>query len=182
MEVTMYSKWLKIGMVATVAALVGSLALSATAFAQSGTPPAGGRYGAGVRGAWGGPNNSLVAVAAEVLGLDRIELAAALAEGQTIADVAAAQGVALDTLVDAAIAARAEFLTQAVAEGRFTQAQVDAMLATMRANITAQLSATHSVTGSGVGAGQGYVDADGDGVCDYGATRQAPGRGGRWSR
>ena len=126
----MNGKWLRIGMVATVAALAGALALSASAFAQSGTPPtpaAGARYAAGIRGAWGGPSNSLVAIAAEVLGVDPAELLADLAAGKTIAEVAQAQGVDLDTVVDAVIAPRAEVLRLAVADGRLTQVNADAI-------------------------------------------------------
>ena len=180
----MNGKWLRLGTLAAVAALIGALALSTTAFAQAGTPEAsggGGRgRGFGMGGGWGGPGNSLAAVAAEVLGLEPADLAAALAEGQTIADIAQAQGVALDTIVNAAIAPRAEFLSQAVAAGRLTQALADARLATMKANLTAQLSAPHTPRGPGLGVpGSAFVDADGDGVCDNTGTQQPRGpRGG----
>ncbi len=178
----MNSKWMKMGLVASAVALVGVLAFSAPAFAQDSTPPTparGGGYGLGVRGAWGGPSNSLVAVAAQVLGLERTELVAALAQGQTIADVAAAKGVALDTIVDAMLAPRVAFLNEAVAAGRLTQAQADTMLATMRTNVTAQLGTVRS---AGTGTGLGFADANGDGVCDNLGTGQTGGPRGRWNR
>lgn len=186
------NKWLKIGMLAAVLAVVGALAVSGSALAAPPTPPEGGGYGLGVRGAWGGPSNSLVAVAAPVLGMEPAELAAALAGGQTIAQVAEAQGVAIDEVVDAALAPRAGYIAQAVADGRLSQADADAMLASMRTQITAQLNAAHvpggqgmgraAGRGAGAGTGQAWVDADGDGVCDNLGTRTAPAGRGRWGR
>jgi hypothetical protein len=186
----MNSKWLKLGTIAALAAVVGALVVSATAFAQgpAGNPPggAGVGYGLGGRGSrrggmWGGPDGSLVAVAAEVLGLDRTALVAELNAGQTIADVAKAEGVALDKIVDAFVAPGAEALAQAVADGRITQAQADTMLATMKANVTAQLSAPFEPRGYGLGTGTSFVDADGDGVCDNLGTAQPRGPRGRWN-
>ncbi len=184
----MNNKWLKLGTIAMLVAVVGALALSAAAFAQgpAGDPPGGVGVGYGLGGgrggAWGGPDSSLVAVAANVLGVDQTELVAALNSGQTIADVAKAKGVALDKIVDAFLAQRAEALTQAVADGRLTQAQADTMLVTMKANVAAQLSAPHAVTPRGNGIGTGFVDADGDGVCDNCGTSQPRGSRGRWNK
>src|SRR5215217_2937386 len=62
--------------------------------------------------------------AAEALGLTADELRTALAvDGTTLADVAAAEGVDTSTLVDALVAAGTERLTQAVENGRLTQAE-----------------------------------------------------------
>lgn len=151
--------------------------------------PAGGGYGPGMgqrvhgqgRGGMGaqigGQQQSLVAVAAEQLGMDRADLVAELQGGKTIAQVASEKKVALDTIVNAFVAIRQERLAQAVAAGRITQAGADARLATMRANVTARLSQPWSPRGPGAGAG--YADADGDGVCDYTGSGQM---GGRWNR
>ncbi len=185
-EITMNNKWLKLGTIATLVAVVGALALSAAAFAQGPAGPGGVGVGYGLGGgrggAWGGPDNSLAAVAAEVLGMDQTELVAALNSGQTIADVAKAKGVALDKIVDAFIAQRVDALNQAVADGRLTQAQADTMLATMKASVTAQLSAPHTMTPRGTGLGTGFVDANGDGVCDNCGTVQPRGPRGRWNK
>ena len=119
---------------------------------------------AGMRGQIGGPQQSLVAVAAEKLGMSQTDLIAQLQSGKTIAQVAGEKNVALDTIVNAFVATRQARIAQAVATGRMTQAQVDTMLATMRAHVTARLSQPWSPQAQGMGAG--YADANGDGVCD----------------
>ncbi|GIK37442.1 MAG: hypothetical protein BroJett011_12750 [Chloroflexota bacterium] len=141
----------------------------------------------GLGGRWGGPDNSLVVVAAETIGLTRAELVAELQSGQTIAAVAAAHNVAVETIVDAFLAPRAERLAELVASGQLTQEQADTILATMRANVTAQISAEWSPQGSGQRYGPGYTDADGDGVCDFCGSqgmggRFGGGRMGRWNQ
>jgi hypothetical protein len=115
---------------------------------------------------WGGSTGSLVTVAAEQLGMTPAELTAELQAGKTIAQVAAEKDVALDTIVEAFVAARAEQLAELVANGQLTQEQADAMLAAMRANVTARLSEAWAARGPGQGTGLGYTDQDGDGICD----------------
>ncbi|MBK9714809.1 MAG: hypothetical protein IPO81_26445 [Kouleothrix sp.] len=115
-------------------------------------------------GQMGGQQQSLVAVAANTLGLTQADLIAQLQGGKTIAQVAGEKNVPLDTIVNAFVSTRQARMAQAVANGRMTQAQADAMLATMRANVTARLSQPWSPQGPG--AGMGYADANGDGVCD----------------
>ncbi len=128
-------------------------------------PGMGRRGGMGGMGAQnGGQQQSLVAVAAQQLGLERADLLAQLQGGKTIAQVADERHVALDTIVNAFVATRQARMAQAVANGRMTQAQADAMLATVRATATARLSQPWSPQGPGAGAG--YADANGDGVCD----------------
>ncbi len=188
-------KWLRFGTLAAVLAVAGLIALGTTAFAQGpaprATPPAtaqgyGLGNGMGLGGRMGGPQNSLVAVAAKVLGLTQADLVAQLNNGKTIADVAKDKGISTDKIVDEFLAPRAEALKAAVEAGRITQAQADTMLATMRANVTAQLS--EKWTPRGPGLGTGFVDANGDGVCDnYDANHpagQVGGMGprGRWNR
>jgi hypothetical protein len=134
-----------------------------------GTPGAGngmGRRGGmgGMGGQMGGPQQSLVAIAAQQLDINQADLVTQLQGGKTIAQVAGEKNVALDTIVNAFVGTRQARMAQAVAAGRMTQAQVDSMLATMRANVTARLSQPWSPQGPG--AGTGYVDANGDGVCD----------------
>jgi len=176
----MNTKWLKLGSVAVAAA---SLIASASAAYAGSAPQAGVTFGRGggngpgmmMQGRMGGPNNSLVAASAKTMGIAQTELVAALNGGKSIAEVATEKGVALDKIVDAVIAPRAEALKTSVASGRLTQAQADTMLATMKANITAQLKAPFSPRGAG----------DGSRTCD-GACDQTPGQmqrpGGRWGR
>src|SRR5512142_467185 len=137
----MNSKWTRFGMVA-VAVFVSLLVLGSVASAQG--PQTGGP------GGWGGPQNSLVAVAAKVLGVDQPTLVSTLNSGKTIADVAKDKGIALDKIVDAFLAPRVEYLKSAVTAGRFTQAQVDAWLATMKTNVTAQLNTKFTPRGYGM--------------------------------
>ncbi len=149
------------------------------------------------RGNWGGPDNSLVAVAAKVLGMEQTALVAELNAGKTIAEVAQAKGVALDQIVTAFVQPHVDWLNQAVKDGKITQAQADQYIATMKANVTAKLSAPFTPRGNGNGMGTGFVDANGDGVCDVGGQTplagqrsgmrgnqtQGQGRGmGRWNR
>lgn len=187
------NKWLKLG---TLVALVAAVALgigAGVALAQGPgtTPPAG---GLGLH--LGGPQNSLVAIAAQALGMDRVALVTELNSGKTIADVAKAKNVAASKIVDAVVANRTAGLKAAVDAKRITQAQMDAQLAVVKQNVTEQISNKWSPrgagTGRGYGMGQGFVDANKDGICDRcGAARQtAPnqpagqpfmGRG-RWAR
>jgi hypothetical protein len=183
--------------VGVLAILVAALPVGA-AFAQG---PSGQNPPLGLgRGNWGGPDNSLVAVAAKVLGMEQTALVAELNAGKTIAEVAAAQGVALDKIVAAFVQPHVDWLNQAVKDGKITQAQADQSIAAMKANITTKLSAPRASAprGKSNGMGTGFVDANGDGVCDVGGqtpqsgqgqrgsgTRSAPGQGrgmGRWNR
>ena len=172
----MNSKWFKVGIVALL--VVGAVA----AYAQG---PRGGQAG--------GPENSLVAVAAEVIGIEQAELVAELQTGLTIAEVAEANDVALEEIVDAFVAARAEWLASAVEAERLTQEQADLRLANMRAHITLRLSqpfeplgmrfgygmggGMHRGQGRGMGPGMGFNDADGDGFCDHCPFGTGAGRG-----
>jgi hypothetical protein len=102
-------------------------------------------------GRWGGPENSLLTIAAEKLGLTTTELQAELQAGKTIADVAAEKNVEVSTIVDAVVADRTEQLNELVANGQATQEEADAMLALMKANITRRINETWSGRGFGPG-------------------------------
>jgi hypothetical protein len=123
--------------------------------------------------------------------MEQTALVAELNTGKTIAQVAQATGVALDKIVTAFVQPHVDWLNQAVEDGKITQAQADQYIAAMKANITAKLSAPFTPRGNGNG--QGFVDANGDGVCDVGGQTpqsgqgmrgaQGQGRGmGRWNR
>jgi hypothetical protein len=118
-------------------------------------------YGRGM----GGVQQSLVAVAADTLNMTQVDLVTMLRNGRTIAQVAAERNVAPTTIVDAFVSTRQARMAEAVTAGRMTQAQADTMLATMRANVTARLN--QPGTAQGGGPGSGFVDEDGDGVCDH---------------
>lgn len=59
--------------------------------------------------------------AAEAIGIERDALAEALRSGETIADVAAANGVDVQTVIDAMVTAANERIDQAVTDGRLTE-------------------------------------------------------------
>lgn len=123
----------------------------------------------------GGPEGSLVAVAAEQLGLERTELMAELQGGKTLAEVITAHNGDPAQVVETFLAERQAKLAELVANGRISQEQADSLLATMAANATARLEQAWI----GRGNGQGFVDQDGDGVCDHAGQG---GRGGRGMR
>ena len=188
------NKWIKLGTLAAALAIVALLALGTAAFAQGPTPQTtprayGPGYGIGLgmgMGGWGGQQTSLIAVAAKVLGIDQTALVTTLNSGKTIADVAKEKGISADKIVDEFLAPRLAAMKSSVEAKRITQAQADAMIATMKANVTAQLN--NKWTPRGPGMGTGFVDANNDGVCDnYGTNHpagQVGGMGprGRWNR
>jgi hypothetical protein len=73
--------------------------------------------------------------AADYLGLTESELRAKLNDGQTLAEIAEAQGRSVDGLKQAIVAAAQAKLDELVDEGELTRAQADAMLDRLRANI-----------------------------------------------
>lgn len=73
---------------------------------------------------------------AEALGMTPEELRDALDEETSIADVAAEQGVSLDSVVEAAVAPIAEKLAERVEAGDMTQEEADAKLDEARERLT----------------------------------------------
>lgn len=70
-----------------------------------------------------------LSAAAGFLGLSEAELRAELRDGSTLADVAKAEGKAVDGLVDALVTATTKKLDEGVADGRLTKAQRDEIVA-----------------------------------------------------
>src|SRR5512145_3249494 len=159
-------------LIGVMVALVAIIAVAPSISAQG----AGGGYGPG--GRMGGPGGSLVAVAADKLGMTQADLIAELRSGKTIADIAASRKVDTKVIVEAFVATRASRLAERVAAKQLTQAQADQMLTTIREHATAQLSQPWTARGPGMGNGRGpgFVDKDGDGMCDNAGARQ-PGNG-----
>ncbi len=91
-----------------------------------------GRGGAAMMGGWAGlPDEALA-----LLGLSAEEVQAQHQAGKSLADIAAAQGVALDKLVDSILAARVDALDALVKDGKITQAQADLMASRMKEMVT----------------------------------------------
>ena len=155
------NRWMKRGTLAAIVAIAALLILSLSAFAkgptqQSQAPAYGQGYGLRVgvsntdNSSWAGPQHSLVAVAANVLGMKQADLVVELKD-KTIAQVAQEKGIATDTIVNAFLAPRVEALNNAVEAGRLTQAQTDQMLATMKTHVTEQLNEVWTPAGPGTG-------------------------------
>lgn len=74
--------------------------------------------------------------AAAAIGIDEADLQAALDNGDTIADVAAANGVDVDDVIDAMVEAKADRIADKVDDGRITQDEADEKLADLEDRIT----------------------------------------------
>lgn len=103
------------------------------------------------RGGHGGGGRVDLAAAAEALGIPQDELRTRTQAGQTLADVAAAQGVAEADLVDALVAAARTRLADAVAAGRLTRAEADARSADLETRIAGSLDELCGPGGGGAG-------------------------------
>ncbi len=124
-----------------IVALVGAGVLTVSAQSTDPQPPpcaAAGMLGNGMmmgRGMMGQGmlNNGtpMLTVAAEALGLEPAALVEALQAGQTLAEIADAQGVDLDALQVAMLSGAQVHMAEMVAAGLLTQAQADAHLAQM---------------------------------------------------
>jgi hypothetical protein len=77
-------------------------------------------------------------VVAKAIGITEAQLTTALAGSQTVADVAKAHNVPLQTVIDALVADGTSELAAEVAKGTITQAQADAQRAAILQRATAQ--------------------------------------------
>jgi hypothetical protein len=96
--------------------------------------PGGGGRGMGMDG-MGRGGEGMTAVA-EALGVTEAELRTALQSGQSLAEVAAAEGVEVQTVVDTLVTAAGAHLAEHVTAGDLTQDEADAKLAEMTSRIT----------------------------------------------
>ena len=81
-----------------------------------------------------------LATAAEALGISEDELRTDLQNGQSIADIAAAKGVDVQTVIDALVAEAKTHLDEKVASGDITQAQADERLSQLTEGVTAMVN------------------------------------------
>ena len=88
--------------------------------------------GAGERGKPAGATQAYLAAAASALGVSQTQLMTDLKGGQTLSQVAAAQGVSEDQFRAKVVGALKPKLDQAVKAGKLTQAQEDAALAKLQ--------------------------------------------------
>jgi len=150
-----------------VAVLAIALGTASMVYAQSDTPQAvtpgtGNSFGMGNRGARGGMNmgqspvahtqdgilhDAMIAVYAEALDISVDELNASLAEGETLAEIAFAQGLTVEEFTALKLDARSQAIDQAVAAGTLTQAQAD----WMKQRSGGQMKGGFSARGGGLG-------------------------------
>ncbi len=101
----------------------------------------GGDHAGGPGGPGGFGHNEAVgdtSVVAKAIGITEAQLKTALAGGQTVAQVAKAHNVPLQTVIDALVADGTTELAADVAKGTITQAQADAQKAEILQRATAQ--------------------------------------------
>ena len=84
---------------------------------------------------------------ADLLGIDAEELQAAFQQGQTLAEIAEANDVDIQTIIDAKVAAATARITAAVEAGRLTAAEADEKLAGLEAKVTARVNEAGPVRG-----------------------------------
>ncbi len=89
--------------------------------------------------------------AAKALGMTTEELGTALRDGQSLADVANAQGLTVDELVQALVADAEDELATAVKDGRLTQDQADTIKASLQERITDRVNGVRPQWGGGRG-------------------------------
>ncbi len=102
---------------------------------QGGRGMMGGGMGFGNGMMLGAGEDTMMAAAAKALGLDTTAFVTQLHSGQTLADIAKAQNVDVQTVYDAMLATAKEHMAAQVTAGTITQAQADAHLTWMQDNI-----------------------------------------------
>lgn len=115
--------------------------LSAVVDALAAAGPIGGGHGGpggrgGPDGDHGGRGRLGLEAAATALGITADELRTELEGGSTVADVAAARGVDVQTVIDALVAEAKAHVDDEVASGEITQAEADTKLADATTRIT----------------------------------------------
>ncbi len=117
-------------------------------------PGRGGPGGPGGPGAPGLHAEDLTA-AAQALGMSEADLTTALQNGQSLADVASAQGVDVQNVIDAIVAADTAKIQADVDAGTITQAQADQRLANLTAHVTDMVNGVPGRGGPGGPGGPG---------------------------
>jgi len=97
--------------------------------------------------------------AATVLGISEADVTTALQSGQTLAQIAAAQGVDVQKLIDAMVAAETAEIQAQVTDGTITQAQADAQVANLTQHETDEVNGVRPAGGPGGGRHSGEPEA-----------------------
>lgn len=128
------------------------------------------------RGHGRGGRNGGSDVIAEAIGIDEAALRDALSNGQSIAEVATANDVDPQVVIDAMVADARTRIDQAVADEDMTQAQADEKLAELTTRVTAMVNGEKPARGDrgGAGHGRGHKGHGPDASPDDAADDDAP--------
>ena len=137
-------KLLKIGLGSGIVAVVAAagLAVASPTMAQSITAPVAAltQRGGGPGGPGGiGRGGMQLSTIATALGMTEADLRTELQAGKSVADVATAKNVSLDTVINAIVAEQTAKLQQSVTDGKLTQAQADTMLSNLKLTLPSHL-------------------------------------------
>ncbi|MDZ4180954.1 MAG: hypothetical protein U1E29_17265 [Coriobacteriia bacterium] len=136
----------------TAGLVLGSLSIASAAPRADGSVESAGlglRIGQAMKDA-GGRLIDLVSLAT---GLSVTEIAERRADGQSLADVAATEGVDPATVVDSALSVRSELLDARVADGTITAEEKDAALERMRERLQTRITSDEAPGCDGSGQG-----------------------------
>jgi polyhydroxyalkanoate synthesis regulator phasin len=103
-------------------------------------PDRGGRRGPGGRDGHGGPGGAISDAVTEALGIDAETLRTQLADGSSLADIATANGVDPQTVIDALVAEAQARIDAAVADGKIDADVAAERTADLEARITARVN------------------------------------------
>lgn len=153
--------------------LVAGLVLGSVSFAAAApadTQPSnavvasGLKLGQSIRDAGG----RLIDIVADLTGLSTDEVIAEREEGNSVADIAEANGVSSEDVVAEALSVRKEILDARVADGTLTQERADEILAQMSERLSDRVTSDEMgrPEGAGGGRGSGGRGAGGRGACD----------------
>lgn len=104
----------------------------------------------------GGPGRPNLDNLATVLGTDAGTLGQELRDGQSLADIATANGVDTQDIVDAIVSQMEERIQQGVADGKLDQAKADELLANAEAHAAEIVNGTAQPGGPGGQRGPGF--------------------------
>jgi hypothetical protein len=105
-----------------------------------------GGFGEG-RGGRGGRGGRHLTVVADTIGLEIADVRAAIVGGQTIAELAVANGSTAQAVIDAIVADKTARINERVAAGELTQAEADAKLAELTERVTTFVNETPQFDG-----------------------------------
>lgn len=153
------SKWLAVVAAALVAGLVlGNLGSAVAAESTSATPSVGSTIascGLGIGRDLRDAGGRMIDIVAKLTGKSVDDVRAERQAGKSLADIAQAEGVSSDKVVDEALAPRKAALGKAVTDGTITQAQADAAFATMKSRLSDRIDSTSPGRAAGAGGGRG---------------------------